>query len=55
MIFHFTTFILFVSLFLRQTSVDAKRAYNKYLERDRLGDEHIMREIEKFKKKKGID
>jgi hypothetical protein len=33
---------------------ECKLANKRYREQDRLGDEHIMREIEKFKKEKGI-
>ena len=39
-------FILFVFLFFREIKLDHKR----FLEVDRLGDEHILREVERFKK-----
>lgn len=42
-------FVFFVFLFCRELRLDAAR----YLEQDRLGDEHIMREIEKFLREKG--
>lgn len=42
-------FLLFVFLFFREARLDEKR----WAEEDRLGDEHIMREIEKFKQKVG--
>ena len=41
---------IFVLLFCRECKLDRKR----YLDQDRLGDEHILREIEKFKREKGI-
>ena len=37
-------FILFVFLFFREVRLD----YKKYLEADRLGDERVLKEIEKF-------
>ena len=37
-------FILFVFLFFREVRLDNK----KYLDADRLGDEHVLKEIEKF-------
>ena len=37
-------FILFVFLFFREVKLDHK----KFLEADRLGDEHVLKEIEKF-------
>jgi hypothetical protein len=42
--------VLFISLFIRECKLDRIR----YREQDRLGDEHILREIEKFKKENGI-
>lgn len=39
---------LFIFLFFREVWKDRKR----YIEEDRLGDEHIIREIQKFKKEK---
>jgi hypothetical protein len=44
--------LLFIStfLFIRECKLDRKR----YLEQDRRGDEHILREIEKFQREKGI-
>ena len=42
--------ILFVFLFFWQDKKDRANA----IEQDRLGDEHIMREIEKFKRWKGL-
>ena len=48
---HITLFILTIFLFLREMHLDKAR----YREQDRLGDEHILREIEKFRKEKGID
>lgn len=38
-------FIYCIFSFCRECKLDRER----YLEQDRLGDEHIMREIEKFK------
>lgn len=40
--------LVFVFLFCREVKLDHQR----YLEADRLGDEHILREIEKFLKEK---
>lgn len=40
-------FLLLIYLFFREARLDKKR----WAEEDRLGDEHIMREIEKFKQK----
>ncbi|GEP49844.1 hypothetical protein FNO01nite_05160 [Flavobacterium noncentrifugens] len=39
--------IFFISLFIREVKKDNKKHQN----RDRLGDEHIMREIDKLKSK----
>lgn len=39
-------FVLFVFLFFREVKLDHKR----FLEADRLGDEHILREVERFVK-----
>jgi len=41
---------LIIALFIREV----KKDYKKHKNRDRLGDEHIMREIDKFKKQRGI-
>lgn len=41
-------FFLFVFLFFREIRLEQAR----YREADRLGDEHIMREIEKFLREK---
>lgn len=40
---------IFVFLFFREVKLDHKR----YLEADRLADEHILREIEQYLKEKG--
>jgi len=40
--------VLFVFLFFREVKLDHKR----FLEADRLGDEHILREVEKYLKEK---
>lgn len=54
-LFEIFFFMLFVYLFFREVRLDHKR----FLEADRLGDEHILREVEKFVKemnqKKGLD
>jgi hypothetical protein len=42
--------VVFVYLFCREI----KRDRLHWEEQDRLGDEHIMREIEKFKREKGL-
>lgn len=39
-------FVLFVFLFFREVRLDHKR----FLEADRLADEHILREVERFVK-----
>lgn len=39
-------FVLFVFLFYREIKLD----YKRFLEADRLGDEHILREVERFVK-----
>lgn len=45
-------FVLFVFLFYRETHIE----YQRYLEEDRLGDEHLLREFERFlKEKKAIE
>jgi hypothetical protein len=41
-------FVFCVYSFVREVKLDRER----YLEQDRLGDEHIMREIEKFLREK---
>ena len=48
-LFEFFLFILFVFLFFREVRLDHER----FLEADRLADEHILREIEKYLKEKG--
>lgn len=49
LVFAFVLLLLFVFLFVREVRLDRAR----FKEQDRLGDEHIMREIEKFLKEKG--
>ena len=44
--FEISLFILFVYLFFREVRLDRKR----FLEADRLADQHILREVEKFVK-----
>jgi hypothetical protein len=44
-------FLLLVFLFCRETRIDCKR----HLDEDRLGDEHILREVERFLKDKAIE
>lgn len=44
------TFLLFVFLFFRQVKIDSKQ----FLKLDRQNDDHILREIEKFKNKMGV-
>ena len=44
-------FVLTVFLFWREIRIDNKR----YLEDDRLGDKHILREVERFLKEKTIE
>lgn len=39
-------FVLFILLFFREIRLERKR----FLEADRLGDEHILREVERFVK-----
>ena len=39
-------FVLFIFLFFREAKLDHKQ----FLENDRLADEHILREVERFKK-----
>lgn len=46
--FVISLFILFVYLFFREVKLDHKR----FLEADRLADEHILREVEEFLKEK---
>lgn len=46
LLFDIFLFILFVFLFFREIKLDDKR----FLEADRLADEHILREVEKFLK-----
>jgi hypothetical protein len=45
--FEIFLFILFVFLFFREVRLEHKR----FLEADRLADEHILREVERFLKK----
>ena len=42
--------IISIGLFVRECKKDKKRSR----EQERLSNEHVMREIEKFKKEKGI-
>lgn len=42
--------IVFESLLFRESHLDKKR----FIEKRRLDNEHILREVEKFKKMKGI-
>jgi len=49
LVFAFVLLLLFVFLFVREVRLDRAR----FKEQDRLGDEHIMREIEQFLKEKG--
>lgn len=44
LLFDIFLFILFAFLFFREVKLDHKR----FLEADRLGDEHILREVERF-------
>lgn len=44
-------FVLTVFLFCREIRID----YERYLEEDRLGDEHILREVERFLKEKATE
>lgn len=44
-------FVLFVFLFCKETRIDNER----HLEEDRLGDEHVLREVERFLKEKTIE
>ena len=44
-------FILFVFLFFREVRLD----YKKRMEADRLGDEHVLKEVERFLKEKVIE
>ena len=46
-LFTFVLYLLFIFLFFREIRLDHKR----YLEADRLGDEHILREVERFLEK----
>lgn len=49
LVFAFVLLLFFVFLFVREVRLDRAR----FKEQDRLGDEHIMREIEQFLKEKG--
>lgn len=44
-------YALFVFLFCRETQKDYKRS----LEQNRLGDEHVLREVERFLKDKSTE
>lgn len=46
-LFCIVLYLVFIFLFVREMRLDHKR----YLEADRLGDEHILREVERFLKK----
>jgi hypothetical protein len=46
-LFCIVLYLVFIFLFFREMRLDHKR----YLEADRLGDEHILREIERFLEK----
>lgn len=43
-------FFLCLILFIREVQLDSKR----FLEQDRLSDEHILREVERFKRQMEI-
>ena len=47
--FEIALFILFVYLFFREVKLDRKR----FLEAERLADEHVLREVERFKRVMG--
>lgn len=47
-LFTVALYFVFIFLFFREMHLDRKR----YLEADRLGDEHILREVERFLKEK---
>ncbi|NMH24245.1 hypothetical protein [Flavobacterium solisilvae] len=47
-LFSIALYLVFIFLFFREMKLDHKR----YLEADRLGDEHILREIDLFLKEK---
>ena len=46
-LFCIVLYLVFIFLFFREMQLDRKR----YLEADRLGDEHILREVERFLEK----
>ncbi len=46
-LFCIVLYLVFIFLFFREMRLDHKR----YLEADRLGDEHILREVERFLEK----
>ena len=46
-LFSIALYLVFIFLFFREMELDRKR----YLEVDRLGDEHILREVERFLEK----
>lgn len=43
----FVLYLVFIFLFFREMELEHRR----YLEADRLGDEHILREVERFLEK----
>lgn len=47
--------VVFVSLFTRQVKIDAKKDKEKFLEQDRLGNLHMLKELKKFYDGKGLD
>ena len=46
-LFSIALYLVFIFLFFREMELDRKR----YLEADRLGDEHILREVDRFLEK----
>lgn len=46
-IFCIVLYLVFIFLFFREMQLDHQR----YLEADRLGDEHVLREVERFLEK----
>lgn len=44
-------FALCITLFIREVELDRKR----FIQQDRLADEHILREVEQFKKTNGAE
>lgn len=43
-LFSVVLYLVFIFLFFREMRLD----YKRYLEADRLGDEHILKEVERF-------